>query len=163
MTPVKTNAMRLLEKAGIPYGVHPYEVGSEVPDGVTVAGKIGMPPGQVFKTLVTVGASRTYYVFVIPVAKELDLKAAARATAEKSVAMIKVADIEKVTGYIRGGCSPLGMKKDYQTIFDQSADLHETIVVSAGKIGLQAEVSTADLIRLCKGKMAALTDLPNSG
>lgn len=158
MTPVKTNAMRLLEKAGIHYRVHPYETGREVPDGVTVAGKIGMPPAQVFKTLVTIGASRTFYVFVIPVAKELDLKAAARAAGEKAVAMIKAADIEKATGYIRGGCSPLGMKKDYQTFFDQSANLHETIVVSAGKIGLQMEVIAADLVGLCKGKTANLSE-----
>jgi Cys-tRNA(Pro)/Cys-tRNA(Cys) deacylase len=156
MATIKTNAMRLLEKAGIPYHIHSYEVGNEVPDGVSVAGKIGKPPGQVFKTLVTVGASSIPYVFVIPVAKELDLKAAARAAGEKSVSMLKVSDIEKTTGYIRGGCSPLGMKKEFQTFFDISAQCHETIVVSAGKIGYQLEAAPNALVGLCRGKLSAV-------
>jgi Cys-tRNA(Pro)/Cys-tRNA(Cys) deacylase len=154
---IKTNAMRLLEKAGIPYRIHPYEVGNEVPDGVAVAGKIGKPVEQVFKTLVTVGSSRESYVFVIPVAKELDLKTAARTAGEKSVSMLKVSESEKTTGYIRGGCSPLGMKKDFQTFFDISAQMHETIVVSSGKIGYQMEVESNALIGLCQGKLAEIT------
>jgi Cys-tRNA(Pro)/Cys-tRNA(Cys) deacylase len=154
MATIKTNAMRLLEKAGIPYRIHPYEVDSEIPDGITVAGRIGKPVEQVFKTLVTVGASQGYYVFVIPVAKELDLKAAARAAGEKSISMLKAADIEKTTGYIRGGCSPLGMKRDFRTFFDISAEMQETIAVSSGKIGFQVEAAPKALIGLCRGKLA---------
>lgn len=157
MANYKTNAMRLLDMAGIAYKVHTYSVEGVVPDGEAVAGKIGMPAERVFKTLVTIGASQTYYVFVIQVSCELDLKAAARAVDEKSVAMIKVADIEKTTGYVRGGCSPLGMKKVYRTVFDMSANKLETIVVSAGKIGFQVEVFPADLIRLCSGRTANLS------
>ena len=153
----KTNAMRLLDKAGLAYRVHTYSVEGVVPDGVAVAGKIGMPVERVFKTLVTIGASQVHYVFVIPVSRELDLKASARSVDEKSVAMIKVADIEKATGYVRGGCSPLGMKKAYRTVFDMSANQLETIVVSAGKIGFQVEVIPADLIRLCGGMTASLS------
>ena len=153
----KTNAMRLLDKADIAYKVHTYSVDGMVPDGEAVAGKIGMPAERVFKTLVTIGASQAHYVFVIQVSRELDLKASARAVNEKSVAMIKVADIEKATGYVRGGCSPLGMKKAYRTVFDLSANKLESIVVSAGKIGFQVEVLPADLIRFCDGTMANLS------
>ena len=117
----KTNAMRILERAKVPYTAHEYahEEGVAV-DGVTVAASMGEDPACVYKTLVTQGASRNYFVFVIPVAAELDLKAAARSVGEKSVAMIHVADINKVTGYVRGGCSPVGMKKQYTTVFDES-------------------------------------------
>ena len=114
----KTNAMRILERAKVAYTAHeyPHEEGVAV-DGVTVAASMGEDPACVYKTLVTQGASRNYFVFVIPVAAELDLKAAARSVGEKSVAMIHVADINKVTGYVRGGCSPVGMKKQYTTVF----------------------------------------------
>ena len=153
----KTNAMRMLEKEKVAYTAHEYahEEGVAV-DGVTVAQSMGENPACVFKTLVTQGASRNYFVFVIPVAAELDLKAAARSVGEKSVAMIHVADINKVTGYIRGGCSPVGMKKLYTTVFDQSALDQEKIYVSAGRIGLQICCAPADLIRAAKAKTAPI-------
>ena len=115
----KTNAMRILEREKVPYTAHEYahEEGVAVA-GVDVAGSMGEDPACVYKTLVTQGSSKNYFVFVIPVAAELDLKAAARSVGEKSVAMIHVADINKVTGYVRGGCSPVGMKKQYKTVFD---------------------------------------------
>ena len=153
----KTNAMRMLEKAKVAYTAHeyPHEEGVAV-DGVTVAQSMGEDPACVFKTLVTQGASRNYFVFVIPVAAELDLKAAARSVGEKSVAMIHVADINKVTGYIRGGCSPVGMKKLYTTVFDQSVLEQEKVYVSAGRIGLQICCAPADLIRAAKAKTAPI-------
>lgn len=141
----KTNAMRILDKAGVRYNTYSYDHSDGQIDGVSVANKIGQPVGKVYKTLVAQGASREYYVFVIPVAEELDLKAAARTVGEKSVEMIKVADINKVTGYIRGGCSPIGMKKDYKTILDSSSTGLDTIIVSAGKLGHQIELSPAEL------------------
>ncbi len=153
MTGLKTNAMRALESAGIEYTAHEYMPDDGAIDGVSVAKKIGRPEEQVFKTLVAQGASREYYVFVIPVAMELDLKAAARAVGEKSVEMIKVADINKVTGYIRGGCSPIGMKKQFRTVFDSNCILQETIIVSAGKIGHQIEVKPDDLAALISAGM----------
>ena len=153
----KTNAMRLLEKGKGAYTAHayPHEEGVAV-DGVTVAQSMGEDPACVFKTLVTQGASRNYFVFVIPVAAELDLKAAARSVGEKSVAMIHVADINKVTGYIRGGCSPVGMKKQYVTVFDASALQQEKLYVSAGRIGLQVCCAPAALIRAARASTAAL-------
>ena len=154
----KTNAMRFLEKEKVAYTAHayPHEEGVAV-DGVTVAQSMGEDPACVFKTLVTQGASRNYFVFVIPVAAELDLKAAARSVGEKSVAMIHVADINKVTGYIRGGCSPVGMKKQYVTVFDASALQQEKIYVSAGRIGLQVCCAPAALIRAARASTAPLT------
>ena len=158
----KTNAMRFLEKEKVAYTAHayPHEEGVAV-DGVTVAQSMGEDPACVFKTLVTQGASRNYFVFVIPVAAELDLKAAARSVGEKSVAMIHVADINKVTGYIRGGCSPVGMKKQYVTGFDPSALQQEKIYGSAGRIGLQVCCAPAALIRAAPASPAALT--PRAG
>lgn len=153
MTAVKTNAMRILDKAGIPYQTHEYDHGDDFSDGVSVARKIGQPLERVYKTLVCRGASKTYYVFVIPVSQELDLKAAARAVKEKSVEMINVSEINKVTGYVRGGCSPLGMKREYETIIDESCILLDTIIVSAGKIGYQIELSSEDLIRVINGRI----------
>jgi Cys-tRNA(Pro)/Cys-tRNA(Cys) deacylase len=147
MSSLKTNAMRTLETAGISYTAHEYEPDGAI-DGVSVANKLGKPVDQVFKTLVAQGASREYYVFVIPVALELDLKAAAKAVDEKAVEMIRVADINKVTGYIRGGCSPIGMKKQFRTVVDSACILQETIIVSAGKIGHQIEVAPDDLAGL---------------
>lgn len=146
MANFKTNTMRILEKAGINYNTYEYDNKDGKIDGISVAGKLGQPVEQVYKTLVTQGNSREYYVFIIPVAKELDLKAAARAVNEKSVAMIKVADINKITGYIRGGCSPIGMKKKYKTVLDSSCYDQEKIIVSAGKIGHQIELEPKDLI-----------------
>lgn len=149
---VKTNAMRILEKAGIKYNTYAYDHSDGLIDGVSVAERIGQPVEKVYKTLVTQGTSREYYVFIIPVAAELDLKAAARAVNEKAVEMIKVADINKVTGYIRGGCSPIGMKKDYRTVLDSSGTALETIIISAGKIGHQVELTPEELIKLTNGK-----------
>jgi Cys-tRNA(Pro)/Cys-tRNA(Cys) deacylase len=148
MAGLKTNAMRALESAGIEYTAHEYMPDDGAIDGASVANKIGRPPEQVFKTLVAQGASREYHVFVIPVAMELDLKAAAKAVGEKSVEMIRVADINKVTGYIRGGCSPIGMKKPYRTVIDSNCILQETIIVSAGRIGHQIELKPDDLAAL---------------
>ena len=117
----------------------------------------GMDPAAVFKTLVAVGASKRNYVFVIPVAAELDLKKAAKAVKEKSVAMIHVSEITTLTGYVRGGCSPIGMKKRFPTVLDISAENLETVTVSAGKIGAQVELSPSDLLSLTGGSMADLT------
>jgi len=150
----KTNAMRILDKAKIKYNTYSYDHSDGLIDGVSVANKIGLPVERVYKTLVTQGASREYYVFVIPVAEELDLKAAARAVGEKSVEMIKVADINKVTGYIRGGCSPIGMKKSYKTVLDNSCEKLDTIIISAGKIGQQIELAPSDLMKLINGTTA---------
>ena len=137
MAEQKTNVMRLLEQKKISYRAHGYPHGDEAVDGVTVAGLIGVAPEQVFKTLVTRGASKSIYVFVIPVAEELDLKKAAKAVGEKSIAMIHVSELTALTGYVRGGCSPIGMKKQYATVYHESALDQETIIVSAGKIGAQ--------------------------
>ena len=154
----KTNALRLLEKAGIPYNTHTYETNGTVPDGETVAMKIGQPPDKVFKTLVTTGDKKGPCVFVIPVCSELDLKAAARAAGEKSLGMLKPSDLERVTGYVRGGCSPFGMKKRFPTFVDSTARNQDTIIVSAGRIGLQAEIPPASLETLLQGLFVAVTE-----
>ena len=152
----KTNVMRLLEQKKIKYTPHEYPHGDEAVDGLTVAQICGQNPAQVFKTLVARGASKSIYVFVIPVTGELDLKKAARASGEKSVAMIHVSEINAITGYVRGGCSPIGMKKQYRTFFDSSAELQPTIMVSAGKIGSQVELAPAELVKLTRGVYADL-------
>ena len=153
----KTNAMRILERAKVAYTAHeyPHEEGVAV-DGVTVAASIGEDPACVYKTLVTQGNSRNYFVFVIPVAAELDLKAAARSVGEKSVAMIHVADINKVTGYVRGGCSPVGMKKQYTTVFDESVLSQPKVYVSGGRIGTQVCCAPADLIKAARATTAKI-------
>lgn len=140
----KTNAMRLLDAAGVEYTIHEYDNEDGKIDGVSVAHKIGIEPGRVFKTLVTQGAGGLF-VFVVPVEAELDLKKAARAAGEKKVDMLPVKDIQKHTGYIRGGCSPVGMKKLYPTFIDKQAERFESIVVSAGRIGTQIELSPHNL------------------
>lgn len=149
MAQSKTNAMRLLDKAKAAYTVHEYSTQDGAIDGVSVAHKLGQNPQQVFKTLVTKAASGQHYVFVIPVEGELDLKKAARTVGEKSVAMLPVADLLKVTGYVRGGCSPLGMKKQLGTVIHQSAVEQHTIVVSGGRIGAQIELEPQRLAELC--------------
>lgn len=154
MENIKTNAMRILDKSGITYKTYTYDHSDGQIDGVSVAEKIGQPLERVYKTLVTQGTSREYFVFVIPVADELDLKAAARAVGEKAVEMIKVADITKVTGYIRGGCSPIGMKKEYKTVLDSSCEVLDTFIVSAGRIGSQIELVPNDLGKLITCKIA---------
>lgn len=155
---VKTNAMRMLERAKVPYTAHeyPHEEGVAV-DGIHVAQSMGEDPASVFKTLVTKGSSGGYFVFVIPVAEELDLKAAARSVGEKSVAMLHVADLLKVTGYVRGGCSPVGMKKKYPTVFDESALARPRIYVSAGRIGTQICCEPAGLMKAVQGSAAHIT------
>ena len=157
MAEEKTNVMRMLEQAGVPYAAHGYPHGKEPVDGVTVAGILGRDPQQVFKTLVTRGASGGFCVFVIPADGTLDLKKAARAAGEKSVEMIHVSEINKVTGYIRGGCSPIGMKKPYPTFVEETAQLWDTILVSAGRIGAQVELKADRLLELCGGQYADLT------
>lgn len=153
---IKTNAMRLLDKKKIAYRVVQYEC-DEFTDGIETARKTGIPPEMSFKTLVTEGKSRDFYVFVIPVERELDLKAAARAVNEKSVEMIHVKDINKVTGYIRGGCSPLGMKKNYVTVIDEAASGFEEIAVSGGRIGSTIILKPSDLIDACRAICADIT------
>lgn len=153
---VKTNAMRILETARIPYTVHTYEPGDQI-DGVSVANKLGQDVARVFKTLVTKGKSGGYFVFVIPVAEELDLKAAAASVGEKSVEMIHVKDINRVTGYIRGGCSPVGMKKAYPTVIDKRAEALPTVIVSGGKIGFQVELTPEDLAKAAGAKFCEIT------
>lgn len=154
MAEQKTNVMRILGQKKIRYSAHEYPHGEGAVDGVTVARMTGRDPACVFKTLVTRGASKEIYVFVIPVADELDLKKAAKAVGEKSVAMVHVSEINALTGYIRGGCSPIGMKKQYKTVFHSSILSQETVLVSAGKIGQQVELAPADLIALTRGSTA---------
>lgn len=153
----KTNVMRLLEQKKIPYTAHTYDHGDVAPDGVTVARSLGQDPDAVFKTLVTRGASGAYYVFPIPVAATLDLKKAAKAAEEKSVAMLPAKELLPLTGYIHGGCSPVGMKKLFPTIFHESCLEQATICVSAGKVGFQVEVKPEDLLALVRGRTADLT------
>jgi Cys-tRNA(Pro)/Cys-tRNA(Cys) deacylase len=145
---LKTNAVRIIDKARITYNTYTYDYSDGVIDGLSVAKKIGQPEDHVYKTLVTQGSSREYYVFVIPVADELDLKLAASVVNQKSIDMVKAADINKITGYIRGGCSPIGMKKEYKTVIDSSCRELNTLIVSDGKIGYQMELSPNDLISL---------------
>lgn len=154
MAEQKTNVMRILGQKKIKYTAHEYPHGEDAVDGVTVARMTGRDPACVFKTLVTRGASKGIYVFVIPVAEELDLKKAAKAVGEKSVAMVHVSEINALTGYVRGGCSPIGMKKQYKTVYHSSILSLDTVLVSAGKIGQQVELSPADLIGLTRGDTA---------
>ena len=154
MAEQKTNVMRALDQKKVRYTPHEYPHGAEAVDGVTVAGLIGAAPEQVFKTLVTRGASKSIYVFVFPVAAELDLKKAARAVGEKSIAMIHVSEITALTGYVRGGWSPIGMKKQYTTVYHESALEQETIIVSAGRIGSQVELEPNALATLTRGQFA---------
>ena len=144
----KTNAVRLVEQAGIPCREHFYEFDEQDLRGTHAAESLGFPPEQVFKTLVARGASKGIYVFVIPVADSLDLKKAARSVGEKSIEMVAVKEINGLTGYVRGGCSPVGMKKEYPTTFHETAEIVDTIMVSAGKIGWQVELAPSELMGL---------------
>ena len=153
----KTNVMRILERGKIPYTPHEYPHGDAPVDGATVAALLGQDPARVFKTLVAVGASKRYYVFDIPVTGELDLKKAAKAVGEKSIAMLRLSELTPLTGYVRGGCSPIGMKKQFPTVLDESALDFDTICVSAGRIGAQVELAPRDLLALVRGTAAALT------
>ncbi len=154
MAEQKTNVMRVLEQKKIPYIAHSYPHGDEAVDGVTVAKITGQNPAKVFKTLVAVGASKKIYVFVIPVAMELELKKAAKAVGEKSIAMLKVCKLLATTGYVRGGCSPIGMKKLYPTTYHSSIEGLDTVLVSAGRIGWQIELAPSALVQLTRGKTA---------
>ena len=152
----KTNVMRLLDQKKVKYTGHHYEAPNGAVDGVSVAAAVGKDVSQVFKTLVTRGASKKNYVFVVPVAKELDLKAAAKAAGEKSIEMIRQAELLPLTGYVHGGCSPLGMKKQFPTFIDASAQEQETMMVSAGKIGAQVELKPDDLATLARARFAPI-------
>ena len=150
---IKTNAMRILETMKIPFRHLTYEC-DEFVDGIQVADMLGMPYEKMYKTLVTVGNSRNYFVFVIPIAEELDLKAAARSVGEKSVEMIHVKDINSVTGYIRGGCTAVGMKKQYVTRIHSAAKELPEIIVSGGRIGSQLVLKPEDLARAARAEFA---------
>ena len=150
---VKTNAMRILDRNKVSYEILQYE-SDEFIDGLHTAEKTGAPVEQSFKTLVMQGKTGGYYVFVIPIAEEVDLKEAAKAVGEKSVEMIHVKDITKITGYVRGGCSPLGMKKQFQTVIHESAKNYPKIYISGGRIGTSIKVNPEDLMRVVKGTYA---------
>lgn len=145
----KTNVMRILEQKKIKHETHSY-VGTGAISGTEVASVLDQDPNRVFKTLVTVGKSKNNYVFVIPVEKELNLKKAAKIVGEKSIDMLKSKDLLPLTGYIHGGCSPIGMKKFFKTVIDISAEEYDTIIFSAGKIGYQVEMSLSDLSKVIR-------------
>ena len=153
---IKTNAMRILDRQKIKYEVLQYEC-DEFIDGLHTAEKTGAPVEQSFKTLIMEGKSGGYYVFVVPIEKDVDRKAAARAVGEKAVDMIHVKDILKISGYVRGGCSPLGMKKPYPTVYDASAGDFSEIYVSGGRIGLTLKVPLKPLLEVTNGKLADIT------
>lgn len=153
----KTNVMRILEQAEIPYEMTTYEVSDGKIDGQAVAEKIGKKAEEVFKTLVAVGKSKTHYVFVIPVDLELDLKKAAHVSEEKSMEMLHVKDLQKTTGYIRGGCSPIGMKKAFRTFIHVSAKSLQTMTISGGKVGVQVTVAPQALCSYIEGSFEDLT------
>ena len=152
---IKTNAMRILDSLNISYDSYFYECDAFI-DALKIADQLGLPYEKVYKTLVTRSASKNFYVFVIPIAEELDLKKAAKVVGEKSVEMIHVKEINGITGYIRGGCTAIGMKKKYVTKVDTSAKNMMTIVVSGGKIGVQLEMKPEDLRKACDGEFADL-------
>ena len=154
--PVKTNVLRHLDAAKIPYETREYDVSDENYDGSLVAAKVGLPPEMIYKTLVLTGDRTKYLVCVIPVEKELDLKAVARASGNKSVAMLPQKDLLPLTGYLRGGCSPIGMKKLFPTYLDEAAAQLEQISVSAGVRGCQVILSREALISETRAKLAAL-------
>lgn len=157
----KTNVMRLLEQKKIPYTAH-YYGDTEAISGVEVAAVLGQDPDKVFKTLVTVAGSGEHYVFMVPVARELDLKKAAGAVQEKSIEMLKSKELLPLTGYIHGGCSPVGMKKPFRTVIDRSAEDFDTILFSGGKIGCQVETALAELRKAVKVEAAdiCVTSIP---
>ena len=149
----KTNVMRTLDQKKINYKSYSY-VNTDAISGIEVATVLNLNPNRVFKTLVTIGDSKKYYVFVVPVSGDLDLKKAAKQVNEKSIEMIKAKDLLPLTGYIHGGCSPIGMKKLFKTVIDESAKNQETIIFSAGKIGYQVEVSLDDLKKVIRVELA---------
>ncbi len=153
----KTNAVRLLTQKKLAFQTHDYTDSGAV-SGLEVAQALGQEPQRMFKTLVTEGRSGAHYVFLVPVAGELDLKKAASAVGEKSVAMIKSKDLLPLTGYIHGGCSPVGMKKFFPTVIDQSAAQFDTIFFSGGRIGLQIEMSLAELEKVIRFRLADIAE-----
>lgn len=153
---LKTNVMRILSQQKVHYGIHQY-LGKDVQSGAEVAGKMGVDPERMFKTLVTQGKSGQHYVFMIPVEKELDLKKAAQAVDEKSVAMIKEKELLPLTGYVHGGCSPIGMKKQLTTTIDTAANHYETILFSAGKRGYSVEIAVKDLENMIPLKIETIS------
>ena len=153
---LKTNAMRILDRNKIPYEYQTYEC-NEFVDGIAVADKVGLPHELVYKTLVTTGKSGNHYVFVIPIEAELDLKKAAKAVGEKSVEMLHVKEITAVTGYVRGGCTAIGMKKQFPTVIDESAENLEYMYVSGGKLGMQIRLKPDDLKRAAKAEYGQIT------
>ncbi|XZL26583.1 Cys-tRNA(Pro) deacylase [Clostridium perfringens] len=153
---LKTNAMRILDSKKISYEMLSYESEDGKIDGISVANKIGVDEKNVFKTLVAQGTSKELYVFVIPVAEELDLKSAAKIAGEKKVEMIPVKDILKHTGYIRGGCSPIGLRRPYKTFIHESAKDLDFMIVSAGKIGHQIKLKPNDLVNVVEGEFEFL-------
>ena len=154
--PSKTNAMRELDAAGIPHEVRFIDTDHAL-SGVEAAAALGQDPACVFKTLVTQGKSGEHYVFMVPVAEELDLKRAAKAVGEKSIEMIKSRELLPLTGYVHGGCSPIGMKKQFRTTIDETAQLFETIYFSGGRIGCQLEMAPDDLAKIVPLEYAAIT------
>lgn len=156
---VKTNAMRILDSLNLPYRHYTYEC-EEFTDGVQVADLLGLPREKVYKTLVTEGNSGNYFVFVLPVGEELDLKKAARSVGEKNVAMVHVKDIRNVTGYIRGGCTAIGMKKQFVTRISREAEHMETVIISGGRIGSQIELKPEDFL---KASLAEYGDIVKTG
>ena len=152
----KTNAIRIIEQKKLNYQFHNY-VGTSAISGEDVAKVLNQDPNHVFKTLVTIGKSNNHYVFLVPVNMELDLKKAAIAVKEKNIEMIKSKDLLPLTGYIHGGCSPIGMKKQFTTIIDESAILYDTIMFSGGKIGYQVEMSIDELSKVVEFKLADIT------
>ncbi len=156
MANVKTNAVRLLDLKKVDYILREYDAPEGFLDGVSVAKATGVEPERVFKTLVTQGTSTEFYVCVIPVALELDLKKAAKHFGEKKLEMIPARDITKITGYIKGGCSPVGMKKPFKTAIDENAVVFENIVVSAGRVGLQMDLPLDSLLEAASAELADL-------
>ncbi|MFC6293531.1 Cys-tRNA(Pro) deacylase [Macrococcus epidermidis] len=154
---VKTNALRKLDQKKISYETFTYSIEEDQVDGITVANKIGQPVEEVYKTLVLQGKNN-YYVAVIPVEATLNIKAISKVVGEKKLEMLAVKNLEKTTGYIRGGCSPVGMKKQFPTVIDASAQTHEKIIVSAGQIGIQMKVNVDELIQLINAKVSRITD-----
>ena len=152
---IKTNAMRILERENINFKVNFYEC-DEFIDAIHIADKLHQDYGQSFKTLVTVGKSGEHYVFVLPIALELDLKVAAKSVGEKSVELIHVKDITKITGYIRGGCTPIGMKKAFVTVIDETAQLYDEIIISGGAIGAQIFINPLDLAKVTNAGFAPI-------
>ena len=150
----KTNAMRILDQSKVDYHVIEYDASDGLIDGISVAKKVRKDPFCVYKTLVVQGASRELYVFIIPVSVELDLKKAAKAAGEKKLEMLPLKDLFKSTGYVKGGCSPIGMKRLYRTFLDRSAEGLDQIIVSGGKVGLQIELKVVDLVTIVQGRFA---------